>query len=111
MELIGSTLLDRVAIKPSIIITSDPILLELRNHTAIPVACANPISAGKSHDSERVSAVRVGGSVLRFHDAHAVDADTLAKHRHLIPDSADLAEPLERVREALAETVRTVFAR
>lgn len=110
-ELIGSTLLDRVAIKPSIIITSDPVLLELRNHTAIPVACADAISTGKSPGSDPVSTVRVGGSVLRFHDAHGLDADTLAKQRHLIPDSADLAEPLERVREALAETVRTVFAR
>ena len=35
----------------------------------------------------------------------------MAKQKHLIPDSADLAEPLERVRGALAETVKTVFAR
>jgi hypothetical protein len=55
--------------------------------------------------------LHLGGSVLRFHDAHNSDIDSLQKQRHLIPDSADLQEPLERVREALAETVRTVFAR
>lgn len=110
-ELIGSTLIERVAIKPTLIITSDPILLELRNHTMIPVACANAVSTGTSPGPAALSSIRVGGSVLRFHDAHAIDAETLSKQRHLIPDSADLAEPLERVREALAETVRTVFAR
>ena len=110
-ELIGSTLIDRVTIKPNIIITSDPVLLELRNHTTIPVACAGAVSNARPQSSDPVSTVRVGGSVLSFHDAHSVDAETLAGQRHLIPDSADLAEPLERVREALAETVRTVFAR
>ena len=107
-ELIGSTLLDRVSIKPNVIITSDPNLLELRNHTSIPVACA---SDAKSKLAEQGGTLRLGGSILRFHGSHELDAQTLSKQKHLIPDSADLAEPLERVREALAETVKTVFAR
>jgi len=107
-ELIGSTLLDRVAIKPNIIITSDPNLLELRNHTSIPVACA---ADAKSKLAEQGCTLRIGGSILRFHEGHQLDAESLNKQKHLIPDAADLAEPLERVREALAETVKTVFAR
>ncbi len=107
-ELIGSTLLERVAIKPDIIITSDPNLLELRNHTTIPVACA--ADAGP-RAAEQGGTLRIGGSLLRFHGAHKLDAESLTKQKHLIPDSANLAEPLERVREALAETVKTVFAR
>ncbi len=107
-ELIGCTLLDRVSIKPSLIITSDINLLELRNHTSIPVACA---AEAKSKIAEQGGTIRIGGSILRFHDAHAVDAEMLSKQKHLLPDSADLAEPLERVREALSETVKTVFAR
>jgi len=107
-ELIGSTLLDRVAIKPNVIITSDPNLLELRNHTSIPVACA--ADAGVKV-AEQGGTLRIGGSILRFHGSHELDSDTLSKQKHLIPDSANLAEPLERVREALAETVRTMFAR
>ncbi len=107
-ELIGCTLLDRVAIKPSLIITSDLNLLELRNHTTIPVACA---AEAKSKIAEQGGTIRIGGSILRFHAAHGIDAEMLSKQKHLLPDSADLAEPLERVREALAETVKTVFAR
>lgn len=107
-ELIGSTLLDRVSIKPNMIITSDPNLLELRNHTSIPVACAAEV---KSKVTDQGGTLRLGGSILRFHGSHEIDAQTLAQQKHLIPDSANLAEPLERVREALAETVKTVFAR
>jgi hypothetical protein len=109
-ELIGATLVDRVGIKPDLIITCDTDLLELRNHTSIPVACAGSASAAGS-ESLPVRTVRIGNSVLRFHDAHGNDADRLQNQTHLIPESADLAEPLDRVREALAETVRTVFAR
>jgi hypothetical protein len=108
-ELIGSTLLERVAIKPELVITSDPIILELRNHTNIPVAQAEECSP--RNDSAASSQLRIGGRVLRFHGEHLSDVVTLRERRHLIPDSADLTEPLERVREALAETVRTVFAR
>ncbi|MFN9718333.1 MAG: hypothetical protein ACK58L_06555 [Planctomycetota bacterium] len=107
-ELIGSTLLDRVAIKPSIVITSDDTLLELRNHTNIPVACASDV---RSRLAEQGVTLKLGGSILRFHHAHENDADALAKQQHHLPDSADLSEPLDRVREALSETIKTVFSR
>ena len=111
-ELIGSTLIDRVSIKPDLIITSDPNILELRNHTTIPVACTHELPKLKQTSAQEESIeVQVGMRRLRFHQAHSNDADTLEKRRHLIPDQADLGEPLERVREALAETVKTVFTR
>lgn len=112
-ELIGGTLLERVSIKPDIIVISDPNILELRNHTSIPVACTSdlPQSATATAGTSPVGSVSIGTQRLRFHDAHHNDADTIAGKRHLIPDQADLAEPLERVREALAETVKTVLAR
>lgn len=109
-ELIGGTLLQRVSIKPDLVITSDPNVLELRNHTSIPVACASD-GAGPAESPEVAREVRIGGSRLRFHQAHPADGDTLQRHRNRIPDSASLAEPLERVREALTETVKTVFSR
>ena len=40
-ELIGKTLMDRVSIKPDMIFTSDPDILELRNHIKTPVACTS----------------------------------------------------------------------
>lgn len=111
-ELIGGTLLERVSIKPDVIVTSDPSILELRKHTSIPVACTGAAdAAGSAASPGEQSAVRLGTHRLRFHDEHRTDVDLLARQRHLIPDQADLMEPLERVREALAETVRTVFAR
>lgn len=111
-ELIGGTLLERVSIKPDIVITSDENLLELRNHTSIPVACAEEQKKSSAKtEAGQPAAFRFGTQNLRFHDAHPRDADLLSKQKHLIPDQADLQEPLERVREALAETVKTVFAR
>ncbi len=116
-ELIGGTLLERVSIKPDVVITSDKDLLELRNHTSVPVACteAEEEAEGRSKKStssqQLPTAFRLGTQNLRFHEAHQKDADLLAKQKHLIPDQADLQEPLERVREALAETVKTVFSR
>lgn len=114
-ELIGGTLLERVSIKPDIVITSDEDLLELRNHTTVPVACTEAEDDSRSRKSTPSQPVptgfRLGTQNLRFHEAHQKDADLLAKQKHLIPDQADLQEPLERVREALAETVKTVFSR
>ncbi|MCA9057080.1 MAG: hypothetical protein KDA85_01215 [Planctomycetaceae bacterium] len=104
-ELIGGTLLERVSIKPDLIVTSDPDVLELRNHSSIPVAC----TAADVADEE--STVQLGGQKLRFHGSHGADRTAVSARTHLVPDQADLAEPLERVREALAETVRTVFSR
>ncbi|MCA9036907.1 MAG: hypothetical protein KDA91_17350 [Planctomycetaceae bacterium] len=108
-ELIGSTLIERVAIKPDFIVTSDPNILELRNHTSIPVACTDDQTGTSTAQSP--SALKVGTKRLRFHDSHTGDAGSVEKRCHLIPDQADLGEPLERVREALAETVKTVFSR
>ena len=112
-ELIGGTLLERVAIKPHLIITSDRSLLELRNHTSIPVVCtvADPVDRILSSAVAAPKIMKVGTHQLHFHDAHPTDVELISRQRHLIPEQADLAEPLERVREALAETVKTVFAR
>lgn len=120
-ELIGSTLLERVSIKPGLVITSDPSLLELQNHTTIPVALAEEQSrSGPRKENDNTAAgevmptthsVRVGNSLLRFHHGHSRNAESLERQQHLVPESANLQEPLERVREALAETVRTVFSR
>ncbi|MEZ6126251.1 MAG: hypothetical protein R3C49_24250 [Planctomycetaceae bacterium] len=106
-ELIGRTLLDRVSIKPDFILTGDSDLLELRNHTDIPVACT--LSGKQAAATE--SASELGGRRLKFHAEHPGDSRFISERSHLIPGQADLEEPLERVHEALNETVRTVMAR
>lgn len=100
-ELIGKTLLDRVAIRPDLVVTDDNDILELRNHTDIPVASTS--AATQSDD--------LGGRRLRFHDRHQDDTSFVSKRLNLIPDQADLEEPLERVHEALNETIKTVMGR
>ncbi|HIE96047.1 MAG TPA: hypothetical protein EYG03_14145 [Planctomycetes bacterium] len=111
-ELIGKTLLDRVSIKPELIVISDPDLLELRNHTQTPVACtseqATNVDAARS---DTIETTDLGGRRLRFHDSHLSDGSFVSKQLHLIPGQADLIEPLERVHEALNETIKTVLAR
>ncbi len=104
-ELIGGTLLDRVSIKPDLVIVRDPDMLELRNHTEIPVACLD------DSDSPDAATPSVGGRRLYFHRDHTSDSDFVSSRAHLVPGQADLEEPLERVQEALTETIRTVLAR
>ncbi|MEQ9411194.1 MAG: hypothetical protein RIK87_26005 [Fuerstiella sp.] len=111
-ELIGKTLLDRVSIKPEMVITSDPDILELRNHTDVPVACTFEADAGKKGRTASADTVsELGGRRLSFHQNHAADSQFVSRQRHLIPGQADLEEPLDRVQEALNETIKTVMAR
>ncbi|MEZ6128857.1 MAG: hypothetical protein R3C59_09255 [Planctomycetaceae bacterium] len=107
-ELIGRTLLDRVSIKPDIVVTGDPDILELRNHTDIPVACTSDRTTA---DKTPSTTTELGGRRLRFHETHQDDSSFISRQSHLIPGQADLEEPLERVHEALNETIKTVMAR
>jgi hypothetical protein len=120
-ELIGKTLVDKVGVKPDLILTDSRQLLDLREHIAIPVAClddADSPVAGSSDDSQpaeeslaedaaATSTIGIGRHTLRFHSAHRSDAQVIAAKSHLIPDGADLLEPFERVREALNEAIGT----
>ncbi len=106
-ELIGGTLLSRVSIKPDLVVVSEEEMLELRNHTKTPVACLN----NSSSNSETTPPQEIGGRQLRFHHEHAADSAFVESRAHLVPEQADLEEPLGRVQEALSETVKTVLAR
>lgn len=111
-ELIGKTLVDRVSIKPQLIITADADFLELRNHTVIPVACTVDETAASTDPPSNASVTaELGGRKLRFHEAHRSDSEFITEQSKLIPNQADLEEPLERVHDALNETVRTVMSR
>lgn len=107
-ELIGKTLFDRLSVKPGLIVTDLETALELRRHIDVPVGCVV--------DSDRSDSVGDGHCLelthhsLRFHPEYSQDrksVETLAKR---IPENADLAEPIERVRDALNETLRAAGA-
>jgi hypothetical protein len=100
-ELIGKTLIEKVGVKPHLVLTESPDLLALREHVSVPVAS---LIDGKVSSDETMP---LGKQKLRFHDAHAADRSEIAKHAAQIPDSADLKEPFDRVREALTETMKS----
>ena len=104
-ELIGKTLLERLQVKPQLLLIDQPELLELRNHADIPVACL--VSAKNTpSDLPDQTQLGLGSRRVRFHPDHSSDSDAVREFAPLIPGDADTAEPIERVREALAETLK-----
>jgi hypothetical protein len=104
-EVIGRTLVEKVGVKPHLVLIEAPELLELRLHVDVPVAyLANT-------DSDLVSTVRIGKCPLVFHADYASDGKDIAPRAKLVPDTADLQEPFERIREALTETLKAPTAR
>jgi hypothetical protein len=99
-ELIGKTLVEKIGVKPHLVLTESTDLLALREHVAVPVASLWDSSA----DLEQP--LTLGKQKLRFHDAHANDRTEIARQAAQIPETADLKEPFDRIREALAETMK-----
>lgn len=96
-EVLGRTLLDRMAVKPDVILLDQAELLPLRESCSFPVLYLSAKSA------------KNGASVLDGAQIHAGfddDRDVIAKLAKIVPASADLLEPLERVKEALTEALR-----
>jgi hypothetical protein len=125
-DLIGRTLIEKVGVKPHLVLTERNDLLPLRDLISIPVACVDePVrpaeasaqaeqSAEKpaAQDSESpatgtTSVFRLGRQTLRFHAAHTDDQAVAQRGAASVPQDADLREPFERVREALNETAQS----
>jgi hypothetical protein len=125
-DLIGRTLIEKVGVKPHLVLTERNDLLPLRDLISIPVACVDepvrpveaPAQAEQSaektdaQDSESTangttSPFRLGRQILRFHAAHADDQTVAQRGAASVPQDADLREPFERVREALNETAQS----
>ena len=100
-ELIGRTLVEKAAVRPDVVLTEGDDLLEVRGHVSQPVAVIVP--PGDVH-SDRT--LRLGRQTLRFHAAHLDDRAVLESSAASVPETADLIEPFDRVREALQETVK-----
>ncbi len=100
-ELIGKTLVDRLQVKPQLIVCDQVDLLALRSVISLPVALILPKG---THASE--GTIRAGAHQLQLHADYASDRDTVTEIVKSFPGDADLFEPVERVREALQETLR-----
>jgi hypothetical protein len=102
-ELIGRTLVERLQVKPDVILIDQPTLLDLRNHIDVPVAC---LLSGETTDLPDQTCVQLGGQSVYVHREHPGDADRITRYADQITTNADLGEPLERVKDALLEATR-----
>lgn len=104
-ELIGKTLIERLQVKPQLVIIDQSELLDLRGHVDLPIACVirKGNTADDLADQTRLS---LGIQRVRFHPDHPEDIETVREQSRSIPNDADTQEPVDRVREALQETLK-----
>lgn len=105
-EVIGRTLVDKIGVKPHLVLIETPELLDLRPQIEIPVATFAP--KPKADDE---TLLKLGQQWLMFHTDHGDDFSVVQKRQSQVPDTADLKEPFERIREALTETLKVPTAR
>lgn len=107
-ELIGGTLVEKAGVKPQLILTDRDQILELRHHVNQPVGLVEAATAAPTVDSAGdSSSIRIGRQIVRFHGSHAEEGPAVPREIRQVPADADLAEPFERVRQALQETLRS----
>jgi hypothetical protein len=97
-ELLSKTLVERIGIKPHIVLTDRAEMLDARLHISLPVACV----ASKNEQA----LVRIGKHSFALHAEFGDDLPTFEKLAKELAADADLLEPLDRVREALQETMK-----
>lgn len=119
-ELLGKALMDRISVKPTLLLTSRLEMLKLRPKVSVPVvfdeACndsatknlADGVASGSVAIDQQV---RIGRQFFRVHEDFAGDREEVEKMATFLSADADMHEPLERVEEALRETMSTVSAR
>lgn len=100
-ELIGKTLFERLQVKPQLIVCDQPEMLALRSVISLPVCLILPKSS-----TAAVGTIRAGAYQLKLHADFPDDFALVTEIAKSFPGDADLIEPLERVREALQETLR-----
>lgn len=104
-ELIGKTLLERLQVRPHLVVVDQSELLDLRPHTACPLACL--VDPGREQsDLPDQTHVALGQRRVRCHPDYPEDVELIREQSPLVPADADLAEPVDRVRQALGETLR-----
>jgi len=104
-ELIGKTLYERLGVKPQFIIVQQENLLELRRQIDVPIGFLRENPAGIDELPDQ-SLIQFGRQKLRLHGEFPEDLNTLAPLQAKMTADADMKEPLERVGDALKETLR-----
>ncbi|MFH1302036.1 MAG: hypothetical protein ABIK07_13325 [Planctomycetota bacterium] len=104
-EVIGLTLVEKMNIKPNLILIEQEQAIELQKHTSIPVAILSDVEQ-ILEESGSFICEHIGKNRLRFDAAHQSGKAAIENTSKKIPGDADLGEPFERVREALNEAVK-----
>jgi len=104
-EVIGQTLVEKMNVKPNLVLIEQEQAIELQNHISIPVAILSDVEQIVEENSAFISE-QVGKNRLRFDAAHQTGKTAIENTSRNIPVDADLGEPFERVREALNEAVK-----
>jgi hypothetical protein len=117
-ELIGKALTDRISIKPTLLLSDRAEMLTLREHIEVPVLClagtdraaaiSAPAAGAETGNSTVGAKVTLGRVEFLTHAEYPEDATNAAQLSQPIDGKADLSEPIERVSEALKETMATV---
>lgn len=102
-ELLSKTLVERIGIKPHLLLTDRAEILDSRPHVSLPVACIGEEGRKRSNAAELI---RVGKQPCSLHSDFEDDRKTFEKLAKELAADADLLEPLDRVREALQETMK-----
>lgn len=106
-ELLSKTLVERIGVKPHVLLTDRPEMLDARLHASLPVACVAPDERGRREEGETGrELVRIGKQSFTLHVEFGDDLKTFEKLSKELAADADLLEPLDRVREALQETMK-----
>jgi hypothetical protein len=104
-EVIARTLVEKVGVKPHLILTERTEILELRNHVSMPVGCLEADQSSRA-ESAHEAGFKIGRQWFCVHSSHTSDRGELESQTTQVPKDADMCEPFERVREALMETVK-----
>ncbi|MEZ6058361.1 MAG: hypothetical protein R3C01_16800 [Planctomycetaceae bacterium] len=104
-ELIGKTLWERLQVKPQLLIVNQLELLELRMHISVPVGCILE-SASEARDLPDHLKIQIGHHQISLHPEFAEDLVSIQEQSKHIPSDADLHEPIDRIGDALEETLR-----
>lgn len=107
-EVVGKTLIEKISVQPHLVLVESAELLSLREFINIPVACLEP--AESAADVAPLT-MKLGKQLLQFPLSAESDRDSIRKASGQVPETADLLEPFDRIREALAETLKVTVAR
>ncbi|MBC8290581.1 MAG: hypothetical protein H8E37_09710 [Planctomycetes bacterium] len=112
-DLLGKALLGRIGVKPTLVVTDREEMLPLRNMVSVPVVSllGERTSSPNEHEAPQALSVTIGQHIFRTHEEFVSDGTRVATLTKKLATDANLQEPIERVAEALKETMATVSAK